>query len=158
MFDGYHNGPTTKNVAHLQRSGGGMGAQVNFTCDVMISSKKEHFLADTTNKKTFLLMLGEYLRKDGCTILHADGDAVLSATHAPTTLIGEDTDLLVLLCFHARDSSFPLYFKSDKKSSAKKLCAWDIRLIYQSLGSEVCSVLPFIHAIGGLTPHRDCLE
>lgn len=82
-------------------------------------------------------MLGDYLQEVGCTVIHAEGDAdvliaqraVQSSMHGPTTIIGEDTDLLVLLCFHADQESFHLYLQSDKRSSSKKLREWDIHWI-----------------------------
>lgn len=157
VFDGYKS-PSTKDITHLRRSGGGVGAEVNFNDQTMVSCKKEHFLANTNNKNKFIIMLGEYLKRDGCTVVHAEGDAdvliartaVNSNARAPTTVIGEDTDLLVLLCFHCNtESPFPLVFYSDKKTAAKKLRIWDIRWVCKSLGSEVCSLLPFLHAIGG---------
>lgn len=56
-----------------------------------------------------IFLVGEMPRKHGCTVYHADGDAdvdivraaVSSSRNATTTVIGEDTDLLILLLYHA---------------------------------------------------------
>jgi hypothetical protein len=57
-------------------------------------------------------MFSNTLQDHGVKAIYAAGNADLqtavdSASRSPTTLIGEDTDLIVLLCFHV--SSFDLY-------------------------------------------------
>ena len=157
VFDGYLAGPSTKDIAHLQRTGGVVGVQVNFDGEMTITSKKEHFLANSRNKQKFVTMLGEKLHAAGCKVVHADGDAdvlivqtsVTCASVTSTTVIGEDTDLLVLLCFHTDLTSFPTYLQSDKKQLTKKSRIWDIQYVKRSLGPEMCALLPFAHAIAG---------
>lgn len=156
VFDGYTSGPTTKDVTHLRRSDGVVGVEVNFDANMVISCKKEVFLSNSANKQKFVYMLGNYLEKSGCTVVHAEADADLcisqtaiqSAANGPTTVIGEDTDLLVLLCYHADKDSSPIYLWSDKKST-KKMRIWDIHWIQKGLGPDLCSLLPFIHAVAG---------
>ena len=46
--------------------------------------------------------------------------AVDSAANSTTTVVGEDTDLLVLPCLHVDVKSQPLFFKLEKKQTAKK--------------------------------------
>ena len=50
----------------------------------------------------------------------ADADiakaAVITACAHPTTLIGEDTELLILLLHYATADGKPLYFRSDRQS------------------------------------------
>ena len=60
-----------------------------------------------------------------------------------TILIGEDTDLLVLLLYHAtmKDSK-DLYFRSDKG----KPNVYNIKVLKRLLGDDVCSDLLFAHA------------
>ena len=102
-------------------------------------------------------MLGDHLRESGCKVLHATGDAdvliaqtvVNCAAVGATNLVGEDTDLLVLLCYHARWDSFPLFLQSDKKQTTKKMRKWDIHWIQRAFGHEIYTLLPFVHAIGG---------
>lgn len=72
-------------------------------------------------------MLGDQLEKTGCKVYHAPGDADLlivqkaveSATKLDTVLVGDDTDLLVLLCFHARLDSHNIFFRPEPKKSTE---------------------------------------
>jgi len=64
----------------------------------------------------------------------------------PTTLIGEDTNLLVLLLYHAEVSRCnALYFRSDKAESH----VYNIKVLKQVLGEAVCNDLLFLHAFTG---------
>lgn len=61
-------------------------------------------------------MLSSYLRKK-CRVYHAPGDAdvlkvqktIESATMVDTVLVGDDTDLLVLLCYHTNLDSHKIF-------------------------------------------------
>ena len=68
-------------------------------------------------------------------------------------LIGEDTDLLVLLLHYASPSDGKkLYFRSDKWSPT---VMQDIKVIKQVLGNEICQSLLFLYAFTGCdTPSR----
>lgn len=158
VFDGYEAGPSTKDMSHRRRSRGVVGAKVTFVEGMPIKTKKEHFLANSSNKQRFILMLSQKLQEYGIRTVHADGDADLlivqtaveCASRHPTTLIGEDTDLLVLLCMHADTTSFPLLFRSEGQQTSKKMRRiWNINWLKKELGPETCSLLPFVHAITG---------
>jgi len=107
-------------------------------------------------QQRFVDMLSQKLEAAGCHVLQAVGDAdvliantaVARAAESPTTVVGEDTDLLVLLICHADPESHTLYMQSDKKKG-KKFRVWDIHWFQRSLRTEMCSLLPFAHAIGG---------
>ena len=74
------------------------------------------------NKQRLIQMITAELRRSGCDVINAHGDAdvdiVKAAVEAslvhPTTLIGEDTELPVLLLYYAKRDSKDLYFRSDK--------------------------------------------
>ncbi len=59
---------------------------------------------------------------------HAKGDAyvlivettVQSAMSCETTLVGDDTDLLVRLCFHVMEDSCEVFVKPEIRSGTKK--------------------------------------
>ncbi|KAG7169069.1 hypothetical protein Hamer_G018838 [Homarus americanus] len=72
--------------------------------------------------------------------------AAVKASHQLTTLIGEDTDLLILLLYYAEANNRGLYFRSDKSTVAK---VNNISEMKQVLGSDMCSQLLFIHAFTG---------
>ena len=96
----------------------------------------------------------EELEKKGCTVINASGDvdvdivkaAVKASEHQPTTLIGEDTDLLILLLYYAGMNNRGVYFRSDKSKAPK---VYNISEMKQVLGSDLCSQLLFIHAFTG---------
>ena len=108
VFDGYDNA-NTKDMTHQRRSKGNAGTTVTFTGDTPVTMKKDQFMANRQNKKRFISMLSEELAKKNCETHHASGDAdllivqkaVQSATSCNTVLVGDDTHLLVLLCYHA---------------------------------------------------------
>ena len=82
------------------------------------------FLANKVNKQKFIALLGQELEKASCTVYHASGDADVliiqkAAQSAETILIGEDTDLLVLLCYYTTPELHPLYFMSEPKRNSK---------------------------------------
>ena len=92
--------------------------------------KKANFLANGTNKQQFINILGNYLEKR-CKMYHAPGDAdvliaqkvVESATLMDTALVGEDTDLLILLCSYINLNSNYRFFQPERNKAMKKLKA-----------------------------------
>ena len=108
VFDGYE-GTSTKDMTHQRRAKGQAGVAVTFTKDMQFTMKKDKFLANKSNKQQFINLLSAQLEKNKCQVHHAPGDAdllivrkaVKSATMVNTVLVGDDTDLLVLLCYHA---------------------------------------------------------
>ena len=81
---------------------------------------------------------------DGLIVQNAIDEATVSGITHP---IGEDTDLLVLLCHHCKLPRGQLFLKSLRNNSKRP--DWDIGHLIASLGPEICGILPFIHAIGG---------
>src|SRR6218665_119506 len=69
------------------------------------------------------------------------------SSHKSTTLIGEDTDLLVLLLYHAASDCKDLYFRSDKDKVNPYV--YNIKVLKKLLGDDVCSDLLFAHAFSG---------
>ena len=116
-FDGYEEGPSTKDCVHQRRSGVS-GLSVNFDSDMVLKLKKDVFLSNTAKKQRLIKLLGEKLQLSECNIIHAPGDAdlmivqisVKSAKSITTVLVGDDTDLLVLLCHLDKTSARDLFF------------------------------------------------
>ena len=108
VFDGYADGPAIKDATHCRRTGSSKGPNVIFTGETSLKLKKNEFLGNKINKQWFLHLLSSFLENAGCTIIHAKGDAdilnvktaVDSAKAVNTVLIGDDTDLLILLCYY----------------------------------------------------------
>ncbi|KAG7160079.1 hypothetical protein Hamer_G012612 [Homarus americanus] len=83
--------------------------------------------------------------------------AIKASQHQLTTLIGEDTDLLILLLYYAEANNRGLYFRSDKSTVPK---VYNLSEMKQVLGSDMCSQLLFIHAFTGCDkfPHFQCWQ
>ena len=107
------------------------------------------------NKQALITMIVGRLENKGCHVVHAEGDANVDIVNAAitmssfqsTTLIGEYTDLLVLLLFYAESSSHDLYFRSDKNKEKSRV--YNIKILKQLFGTDICSVLLFAHAFSG---------
>ena len=105
MFDRYSGNASTKDITHLRRSKGKLGRPVLFTENTVFNMKKDEFLLNLKNKQCFLEMLTAEMNTVGMYAIQSSGDAdTLIITTAvdivnskPTVVIGEDTDLLILL-------------------------------------------------------------
>ena len=156
VFDGY-DGASTKDAVHHRRSGGRVAKTVSFTDEMRATLNKDIFLTNKTNKQAFIKMLGDYLQLSGCDVLHATGDAdllivqtaIISAESNDTILVGEDTDLIVLLCYYARDAIHDIFMLSQHKVATQKTRVWDMKHTIEKLGADICQDILFIHAICG---------
>ena len=133
------------------------GQHVEFTDNLRLSTKKEVFLSNHHNKQAFILLLSKVLESSGVCCLHAEGDADLliaqtalrQAMTQSTTVVGEDTDLLILLLYYAsKENTHPIFFRSDKNTGSKRRM-WPIKWLVEKLGADVCNLLSAIHAFGG---------
>ncbi|MEW8547735.1 MAG: hypothetical protein AB2693_29860 [Candidatus Thiodiazotropha sp.] len=158
VFDGYSEMPSTKDTAHIRRSKSQVGNTIKFSSDMTLDMKKDVFLANTQNKQKFISYLREKFSENGIRALHAEGDADLlivktaveSAEGDPTILIGEDTDLLILLCHYASLDANDIFFKPEQRRNMKTAArVWNIRETKLKLGSDLCKDLLFVHAILG---------
>ena len=157
VFDGYH-GPSIKDATHDRRAKGNVGVRIKFDLNTPCRTTKDTFLSNKENKQNFINMLGNQLEKKGCRVKHADGDAdlnivkaaVASAEENPTVVIGEDTDLLILLCFYANVAHHEIIFRSDiNRAGIKMKKTWNISKTKFVIGANICRLLPFIHAFTG---------
>ena len=112
VFDGYEDGPSIKDNTH-QRRGNNIHPIVNFTAETEFSGKKEEFLSRDLNKQRLIQLISDALKERNCTVVNSLGDADVDIVQAAvrssllhtTTLIGEDTDLLVLLLYYAQSDN-----------------------------------------------------
>ena len=65
--------------------------------------------------------------------------AVELARVSNTVLIGDDTDLLVLLCYYACMESHNIFFKPEPKKGTKKPRVWNITTVKEKLGPDICN-------------------
>ena len=118
MFDGYSDNPSTKDCAHMRRSGGTIGVTVHFTSSMALQTKKEEFLFNKHNQPRFIALLFQRLEQAGCEIHQASGNADVlivqtaftSAAKQETVQVGDDTDRLVLLIYHANNVRHNVFF------------------------------------------------
>ena len=123
VFDGYSETPSTKDCAHMRRPTGTIGVAVHFTSSMALQMKKEEFLSNKQNKQRFIGLLSARLEQTGCEIHQARGDAYVlivqtalaSAAQQETVLVGDDTDLLVLLIHHAKDIRHNIFFRPESR-------------------------------------------
>ena len=103
-------------------------------------------------------MLGQCLQEKGIHVEHATGDADLLIVKTAvdytqtndTAVVGEDTDLLRLMCYYYNIRKHNLFFFSGtNKYSRKTVKNWDINRTKIVLGDGLCTMLPFLHAITG---------
>ena len=158
VFDGY--APSTKDATHQRRAKQTkIASSVHFDSNMVMNNKKDEFLDNSANKQRFLVILGEKLAESGCHISHAESDAdnlivLTTIEHArtvATVLVGDDTDLLILLCHHMPDQgTYNIYMKPESRTTTKKAPrCWDIKLLRRTLGLNICANILFARAILG---------
>ena len=81
--------------------------------------------------------------------------ALESAASSSTILIGDDTDLHVLLIFHADLNSHDISFASERKNAKNRV--WNIKEVKSGLGPFVCKHVLFLHAFSGCDTTPVCM-
>jgi len=156
VFDGYGAGPSIKDNTQQRRGQTNSYPTVNFTGETEFDGKRDEFLSIGSNKQQLITLIGDQLKEVGCTVIQAEGDAdvdiaktaVNSTILHSTTLIGEDTDLLMLLLHYCMADGKPLYFRSDNQSRSN-LKVYDINQMKHLLGNKLCTQLLFLHSFTG---------
>ena len=156
VFDGYGEGPSIKDNTH-QRRGQKIHPIVSFTAETEFSGKNEDFLSRDKNKADMIALIITALTKRGCHVIQSPGDAdvdivkvtVERSRHCTTTLVGEDTDLLILLLHYSRTDNEIIYFRSDANKQSNEHKVYNINLLKETLGDNVCNELLFVHAYSG---------
>ena len=154
VFDGYC-GASTKDMTHRRRAKGRKGPTVSFTKEMCLTVAKDVFLSDPQNKQNFLQLLGDNPQMTGCDVFHATSDAdvlivqkaIESADNQDTTLVGDDTDLLVLLLYHTKLTSYNLFFAPEPRKNAKKR-VWDIKKAFHLHALLGCDSTSRLFVIG----------
>ena len=109
MFDGYCGPNTHAAIVHL-------------TSSHVFQGEEEHFLSNTKNKELLISLLRDALELNKCATEQVVGDADLSivtttlatvtSTRKPTVLVGDDTDLLILLWHHSLTRTNNVFFSA----------------------------------------------
>ena len=157
VFDGYRELMSTKDAAHLRRSRQCVSSpDITFDEDMQVTESRERFLSNQNNKQRFIDYLNDLLMQNGILTEKASGDAdrlivkvaLERARHCHTVVLGEDTDLLMLLLFHLTSQHWPVFFGSSR-SGPNQARIWDIEKVQHELGSNICQQLLVLHAISG---------
>ena len=106
------------------------------------------------NKADRIALISTALTERGCHVIQSPGDADVDVVKATversslctTTLVGEDTYLLILLLHYSRRYNEAIYFRSDANKQSKEHKVYNIMLLKEVLGDDVCNELLFIHA------------
>ena len=140
-----------KDMTHQRRPKGNTDTTVIFTGDAPVTKKKDYFFWQHNQRLIF--MLSEELTKNNCETHHASGDvdilivqmALLSTTTCNTVIVGDDTYLLVLLCYHASLESHDLLFCPEPKKNIKQPRIWNTNAVkqYNGLGQIHVSTYSF---------------
>ena len=146
VFDGGYLEASTKDTTHLRRLKGKVGRKIVPSLTNALAVKKDTFLLCKHNKQLFLLMLGQQLTNAGIEVQHASNDALeKSQQKGPVTVVGEDTDLLMLLLYHYQigiHSSVYLYSNASKT-------AWNIEQAKHLIVVELSQSILAIPALCG---------
>jgi len=158
VFDGYKQGPSTKDHEHERRAKKAC-ADIQLIDSMEAHVNQETFLSNEGNKAQFIFLLSRYLKSDGQIVHNSTGDAdtmiAASALEIATegkevNVVADDTDVLILLMHHWRDGMEDIYFLSEPKKSQKKgLQVWRIRDLVSKAGTIVIAHILFIHAWTG---------
>ncbi|KAG1712197.1 hypothetical protein GQR58_002384 [Nymphon striatum] len=111
--------PSIKDATHKKRSKTLIGQRVNFTASMLLKSRKEQFLANLENKLDFINLLSKQM------------NSIKYALAGITHVIGEDTNIFVLLCHYSKSLTKGLYFRTEK--SEAKYPVWDIGSLRSAL-------------------------
>ena len=143
-------------MTHRRRNKGKQGVTAAFTKDMKLAVSKKVFLSNTKNKQKFIHMLGNELQMNGCSVFREKADADYSIVQKTiqytdtqaAVLVGDDTDLLILLLYHAGNLGHKVYFAPEPKKNSKSR-VWDISEIQMKLGPYLCNQMLYIHAMLG---------
>ena len=140
------NDASTKDTTHLRHSKGKLGRPVMFTENTVFNMKKDGFLLNLKIKQCFLEMLTAEMNTEGMCAVQSGGDAdtliatteVDIANSNATVIIGEDTDLLILLIHFVNKTKVQndVFFMSDKNATGESK-VWSIRFEYEQLEQGV---------------------
>lgn len=163
VFDSYPYSPTTKGCEQNRRSMKHMSSNINVAENLSVTVAQSAFLSNKTNKKAFIELLRNYLNfHGGIQSLQAEADADgeivrggLTSCKAGnnTVVVGQDTDLLVLLIalFKPSDGGDGELYSYCPTLSKKKLPnkVYNIKEEVTRFSAYMCELLLIIHVFSG---------
>ncbi len=124
VFDGYGEESSTKDHEHMRRMVGKKVSQdLRVTPELTISCDREVFLANEKNKEALITMISSEMTSHNITVRQAreDGDTLIvksaidlvASVNRPVVVVAQDTDILILLCYHRPIQCTNFYFQAD---------------------------------------------
>lgn len=155
VFDLVPDG-TTLDEFNFRRSKGIRGVNIKFSGHTVFNSKREHFLANKSNRACFTAMLSEMLTENGCTVILAKRDqnvtiaekAAEMALTSPIVVTADDMEIIIMLCYCFKVDSYDIIFKNEE-CSKKPPVFFSIQKIRDKHEQQVIENIYFLHAIGG---------
>lgn len=92
--------------------------------------------------KTFLILLVSYRLASHC-IYAAE------STSKPVCIVAEDTDVYILLLHFSSLTKEKIYFRQGTKSSKAGITYHNVTVLAETLGLDICNILPAFHALTG---------
>ena len=157
VFDGYPNRPTTKSEEQQRRAAKAGCIDVNIESEFTNSIPQQKFLSNPRNKTQFISLLCTTFQKCNISTIKAESDADRVMVHQAletargqggsgcAVLVGEDTDLLILL-LHFRESENLYMLRPGRAKSEDELLS--VKTIQESLNG-LHKYLLFLHAFSG---------
>ena len=151
VFDGYKN--STKDMVYQKRTRHFNCANIHPVLTSRLTLKKQHFLSNLANKQRLVNLLKAYLERKGYTCLAARDDADVLMCRAAVnlyshsknvTLVGDDTDLLVILVSMTSNGMY-----NKKLFLSTKACTYDIKSVRNQLGPKATSAILLLHSFTG---------
>ena len=159
VFNSYSSGPSIKDHEHERRKRKS-AADIKL-CETMTAHPKQHeFLANDRNKSQFIDLLKQRLSRDGHNVKQSEYDAdtlivksALDLAHSGyvTTVVADDTDILVLLLHHYRSTDMADIFLLSEAAKRQRqgIKFINVRRLVNVLGQTLMSHLLFIHGWSG---------
>ena len=136
IFDGYNNGPSTKDIKHHVR-GSKTSQTVTVDLNKRVTVAQENFLKNGRNKKMSISFLCDNLREHDFTIRESRADAdTLIATEpvkeakekdSMVVVHADDADVFCLCMHHCKDVLGEVSFQTFKKTEDNNRQIWSIR-------------------------------
>jgi hypothetical protein len=120
---------------------------------MQVDTNQQNFLFNKENKTQLIMLLSDSLSACGHCVIQSKGDADtlivkaaldLATSNKPTTVIADDTDILILLLHHYRTAMSDIFLVSVRSPSK-----YNIREIIELMHPIVLKHILFIHAWGG---------
>ena len=155
VFDGYSDGPTTKNVEQSRRAKKVQSTEIFFTDEMPITMRQDRFLANGKTKARLINGLKVHLEQAGIRVKEAAADAdtlgvqttIELSQNKDVLVIGTDTDLLIFLIEPCHEDNCLYIFQPESGTQPNKV--YNIRQAQHSLPAGSCSNLFFLHAVTG---------